>query len=71
MKAIAAGITNNTRRFNLREGLTHQDDCLPERFNKEMLPHTGKVITEDQMGQHLRDYYKARGWNEKGRPAIP
>jgi aldehyde:ferredoxin oxidoreductase len=68
MRFIAADITNNTRRFNLREGLTKEEDRLPKRFCTEALPETGKVITEDQMEQLLADYYRARGWDEKGRP---
>lgn len=66
---IAKNIKDNCRRFNLREGLTIDDDRLPPRFTSEALPETGKTITEDQMETLLQDYYKARGWDEKGRPA--
>jgi aldehyde:ferredoxin oxidoreductase len=45
-----------------------QDDQLPSRFHKEALPETGKVITEEQMQVMLTEYYRARGWNEKGEP---
>jgi len=68
MRSIAAAITNNTRRFNLREGLTPEEDKLPKRFHSEALPETGKVITEQQMQELLTDYYRVRGWDEKGRP---
>ena len=68
LKSIAGGISDNTRRFNVREGLTPEDDKLPKRFCNEVLPETGKIITEDQMQQLLTDYYKARGWDETGRP---
>jgi len=68
MRSMAGAITNNTRRFNLREGLTLEEDKLPRRFHKEALPETGKVITEEQMQGLLTDYYQARGWDEKGRP---
>ncbi|MBM3298552.1 MAG: aldehyde ferredoxin oxidoreductase C-terminal domain-containing protein, partial [Deltaproteobacteria bacterium] len=68
MRAIARGIMNQTRRFNIREGLTSRDDRLPKRFYTEALPETGKVITEDQMERLLAEYYKARGWDEEGRP---
>lgn len=70
MRAMAATITDNTRRFNIREGLVPEDDRLPKRFYNEILPETGKVITEEQMEQLLKDYYKARGWDERGRPPI-
>lgn len=70
MRIIASNITDNTRRFNIREGLVPEDDRLPKRFYNEMLPETGKVITEEQMEQLLKDYYKARGWDERGSPPI-
>lgn len=69
MRAIAAEITDDTRRFNLQEGLVPGDDLLPPRFHEEALPETGKIITRDQMDQLLKEYYKARGWNESGNPA--
>ncbi|HTY22555.1 MAG TPA: aldehyde ferredoxin oxidoreductase family protein [Desulfomonilaceae bacterium] len=68
MKRIAGSISDDTRRFNIREGLTAEDDKLPKRFYTEALPETGKVITEDQMGLLLADYYQARGWDSEGRP---
>jgi aldehyde:ferredoxin oxidoreductase len=68
MAHIAAGITDDTRRFNLREGLKPEDDRLPRRFHQEPLPETGKVITAEQMEVLLKDYYSARGWDEQGRP---
>lgn len=68
LRSIAATITNDTRRFNLREGLTLEKNRLPKRFYSEVLPETGKVITGEQMQQLLTDYYQVRGWDEKGRP---
>jgi len=68
MRAIARDIMDNTRRFNLREGLTAADDKLPRRFYTEVLPETGKVITEQDMDCLLADYYKARGWDAAGVP---
>ncbi|MDQ7783112.1 MAG: aldehyde ferredoxin oxidoreductase family protein [Desulfomonilaceae bacterium] len=68
MRALAAGVTDETRRFNLREGLTPEDDRLPKRFHEEALPETGKSISRDDMDTLLREYYRARGWDEEGRP---
>ena len=59
MKKIARNISNDTRRFNIREGLTRADDKLPKRFFTEALPETGKVITREQMEHLLTDYYRA------------
>jgi aldehyde:ferredoxin oxidoreductase len=69
MRSIAGRISNDTRNFNLREGLTFEDDKLPKRFYTEVLPETQKVITEEQMDQLLKDYYKVRGWDDLGRPS--
>ena len=68
MKTIAGNISSATRRFNIREGLTPEEDKLPKRFYREVLPETQKIITEKEMDQLLRDYYKARGWDENGVP---
>lgn len=70
MRRIAKTIMDDTRRFNLREGLTKTDDLLPKRFHKEALPETGKIITEDQMERLVSDYYKERGWDENGVPPM-
>jgi aldehyde:ferredoxin oxidoreductase len=67
MRSIASSITDNTRRFNVREGLTPKDDHLPSRFHNEAL-ESGKVITRGQMSQLLEEYYRARGWDKMGIP---
>lgn len=66
MRAIARNVIDDTRRFNLREGLKVEDDHLPNRFYKEVLPETGKGISREQMEQMLQEYYLARGWSESG-----
>jgi aldehyde:ferredoxin oxidoreductase len=68
MRAIARQATDDIRRFNLQEGLTLADDKLPRRFYTETLPETGKIITEEQMDQMLKEYYQSRGWDQEGRP---
>lgn len=67
MREIAKTITDDTRRFNLQEGLTPEEDHLPKRFYKDMLPETSKQISTEQMDQLLLEYYEARGWDEQGR----
>jgi len=69
IRFIAGATADNTRLFNIREGLTPEEDHLPRRFSTEALPETGKVITRGQMEQLLMDYYKARGWDTEGRPS--
>jgi aldehyde:ferredoxin oxidoreductase len=71
MRAIARTIADDTRRFNLREGLDPAEDRLPKRFHKEALPETGMVMAEEDMERLLADYYSARGWDEQGLPPEP
>ena len=68
MRKIASRISDNTRRFNLREGLSARDDHLPPRFYNTALPEDGKTITKNQMNRLLADYYHARGWDAQGLP---
>ncbi len=70
MRAIAANVTNATRRFNVREGLKPQDDRLPPRFYNEAIGE-GRVVTEEEMTILLKEYYKVRGWDEQGVPPQP
>jgi len=68
MRAIARAVTNATRSFNVREGLTPEEDQLPKRFTSEVLPETNKLIREEDMRTMLKEYYAARNWDEHGIP---
>ena len=68
LREVARAVNDDARRFNLREGLTPQDDRLPSRLLKEVLPETGKGLSEAQMLCMLEEYYKARNWDAQGRP---
>jgi aldehyde:ferredoxin oxidoreductase len=68
MRAIAARVASNTRRFNLREDLTASDDRLPIRFTTEALPESNSLISEDEMQVMLKEYYAERGWDDSGNP---
>ena len=67
LKAVAARVTNNARRFNLREGLTAADDRLPRRLVKDQLA-SGDGITAEELDRLVQDYYRLRGWSPEGRP---
>lgn len=67
LQQIAADIKDNTRRFNLREGLTSADDTLPERIFTNKL-ETGENITKQELQTLVTEYYKQRGWNTRGVP---
>jgi aldehyde:ferredoxin oxidoreductase len=68
LRDISAGIQDETRRFNLREGVTWKDDTLPKRFFDEPLGKEGKTISREGFGKMLQDYYALRGWDERGVP---
>lgn len=67
LRTRAAAISVMTRRFNLREGLTIENDRLPKRFLKEALP-SGHSLSSEEMDHMLGDYYRLRGWDEQGVP---
>ena len=66
---IGERIYNLEKAFNIREGWTREDDCLPERMLKEPLPDgpaIGQVVDLEPM---LLRYYELRGWDgESGLP---
>ncbi|MBC7318719.1 aldehyde ferredoxin oxidoreductase, partial [Candidatus Bipolaricaulota bacterium] len=62
-------IENLHRLINLARGRT--EDTLPERFFSE--PHeaglfAGRPFTREDFQRWLSEYYRLRGWDEKGRP---
>ena len=64
-------LCNLIRLFNLREGLTQSDDNLPSRFFNDSFsegPAKGKVLSERDFEESIKEYYTLRGWNEKGIP---
>jgi len=68
LRRISSNIQDETRRFNLQEGVTAKDDTLPKRFFDEPLGKEGKVIRREVLERLLRDYYALRGWNNEGIP---
>jgi aldehyde:ferredoxin oxidoreductase len=66
---LAAERTWNLERlFNLKAGIKPEQDRLPERFLKQALekgPNKGNTFPMDYL---LKDYYRVRGWDEKGIP---
>ena len=76
MSAKEMGITgerinNLARVFNIREGLTRKDDCLPPRVMKDPIPSgvsAGSLVTQEELDILLDGYYGARGWSKAGVP---
>jgi aldehyde:ferredoxin oxidoreductase len=64
-------INNLCRWFNVREGITRRDDCLPNLFITEPLKkgqYDGKVVKNDDFEKMLSEYYKLRKWDSNGIP---
>ncbi len=68
LKGIAANVTDLARRFNLREGMKEEDDRLPAPLLSTKLPPTNKSIKPAELSRMKADYYRIRGWDEKGMP---
>jgi len=69
-KLLEAGerIWNLERTFNLKAGISPEDDRLPKRLLQEPIsegPSKGHV---HRLAELLPQYYKERGWNDKGIP---
>jgi len=62
------GVINRDRKMNIDFGVTADQDTLPRRFTHEPLKKgasKGQVVPVDRM---VKEYYKARGWNDQGVP---
>lgn len=68
---IAGRIETLIRMFNLREGLTREDDTLPHRTLFEPLPDgpaKGQCVGVENLNRMLDQYYETRGWDSSGVP---
>jgi aldehyde:ferredoxin oxidoreductase len=64
-------IWNIERLFNLKAGLSTDDDTLPKRLLEEPItegPNKGNV---HRLAEMLPEYYELRGWNKEGVPTEP
>ena len=64
---IGERIWNLERQFNLREGFSAKDDCLPPRFSTP-LPEGGSRNRIAHLDEMLPEYYALRGWDKQGKP---
>ncbi|MCK4337723.1 MAG: aldehyde ferredoxin oxidoreductase, partial [Candidatus Aminicenantes bacterium] len=71
LEKTANRIATLERLFNLKAGLTPEQDDLPERFCNEPIQVAGedKVISKDDMERMKQDYYSVRQWDSDGRPS--
>jgi aldehyde:ferredoxin oxidoreductase len=70
MEGIANRVASLERIFNIKTGVGAEEDTLPLRFQEESIIVGEKEtrIPEETIVKMRRDYYKARGWDEKGIP---
>jgi aldehyde:ferredoxin oxidoreductase len=61
LRRIAADIAHTVRRFNLREGMTPEDDTLPGHFFNNPLGSRKVVLTRKRFEELRSDYYRIRG----------
>ncbi|MBN2395732.1 MAG: aldehyde ferredoxin oxidoreductase, partial [Candidatus Atribacteria bacterium] len=67
---VAERSNTMARCFNLREGLTAQDDKIPDRFFEAFTsgPLKDKLIDREEFEKAIKTYYVMQGWNEEGIP---
>jgi len=63
LQKMALDITNLAREFNLREGMTSDDDSLPKRYFDDKLEDSGKVVSRADFEKLKSDYYRLKGWD--------
>ena len=69
---MANDISTLRRMISMREGLTREDDMLPERLFTEPRRDDGKVVDKKEYLYMLDEYYNLRGWDKEGNPTqIP
>ena len=61
-------IWNLEKLWNLKAGLSAADDTLPKRMLEEPIPAGPAAGEVNKLSEMLPAYYRARGWDEDGRP---
>ena len=72
LTTVAERVYALEKMFNVREGLTRNDDSLPYRFMHEPIPEgpvEGSYIPENELNEMLDEYYHERKWDV--RSGIP
>ena len=68
---VGERMTTMGRMFNIREGFSHKDDCLPDRLFEPLEAGTPreKRIRREDFARSLQLYYEAMGWD--GETGVP
>ncbi len=59
LERLANAVTEATRSFNRREGMTDNDDCLPPRLFEEPTAE-GAVLSREELATMIREYNEIR-----------
>jgi len=64
---VGERVLNMARAFNIREGITAEDDWLPERFFHPQTsgPLSKVSVKHDELKEAKRIYYRMMGWDEE------
>jgi aldehyde:ferredoxin oxidoreductase len=68
MIKVGERVYNMERLYNLREGFGRKDDTLPARLLNEAVPEGPSKGWVSKLEPMLKEYYRARGWDENGVP---
>jgi aldehyde:ferredoxin oxidoreductase len=70
LEEMANKVASLERIFNLETGMEAEEDTLPLRFQEEsiIVGEKERRVLSDSINKMRRDYYQARGWDEKGIP---
>ena len=61
-------IWNLTKLFNIRNGVTRENETVPERIMEEELEKDEARIGREKFEKMLNEYYMLRGWDRNGVP---
>lgn len=62
------GVIDRDRKMNIDFGVTTAQDTLPRRFTHEPLKEGASKGQVVPVGRMVKEYYKAKGWNDQGVP---
>lgn len=65
---VGERVWNLEKMYNLREGFTRADDTLPPRMLAEPVPEGPSQGWVSHLEPMLKEYYRARGWDDEGNP---
>lgn len=69
LRATARRIVTSKKLFNIRQGWTPEEDCLPDRFMDQSLSNSATgpaVLSRSKLQSMIAAYNSARGWTADG-----